>query len=45
MIDETAKLSDLFPQSHMRQLLEVDTDHITTRFTWPNVTVKKPLSP
>jgi len=28
MIDETAKLSDLFPQSHMRKLLEVDTDHI-----------------
>jgi len=28
MIDDTAKLSDLFPQSHMRKLLEVDTNHI-----------------
>ncbi|KPU81751.1 uncharacterized protein Dana_GF27280, partial [Drosophila ananassae] len=28
MIDETAKLSALFPQSHMRKLLDVDTDHI-----------------
>jgi len=28
MIDETAMLSDLFPQSHMQKLLEVDSGHI-----------------
>lgn len=30
MIDETEKLSDSFPQSHMRKLLDVDTDHLRT---------------
>jgi len=30
MIDETQKLSESFPQSHMRKLLEVDTDHLRT---------------
>jgi len=28
LIDETARLSALFPQSHMRKLLDVDTVHI-----------------
>nr|AAA28601.1 ORF3 [Drosophila virilis] len=30
MIDETERLSDSFPQSHMRKLLDVDTDHLRT---------------
>lgn len=28
MVDETKKLSASFPQSHMRKLLDVDTDHL-----------------
>lgn len=28
IIDETDKLSELFPQSHMRKLLDVDIDHV-----------------
>lgn len=28
MIDETNRLSAIFPQSHMQKLLDVDTDHI-----------------
>jgi len=30
MIDETEKLSVSFPHSHMRKLLDVDTDHLRT---------------
>lgn len=30
IIEETEKLSDLFPQSHMRKLLDVDSDHLKT---------------
>lgn len=37
MIDETRKLSESFPQSHMRKLLEVDTDHLRTLLSVPNV--------
>ena len=28
MLDETAELAELFPQSHMRKLLDVDIEHI-----------------
>lgn len=30
MVEETKGLSDSFPQSHMRKLLEIDVDHIST---------------
>jgi len=28
MVDETAKLTELFPQSHMKKLLNVDSEHL-----------------
>lgn len=30
MTDETANMTDLFPQSHMRKLLETDNGHVRT---------------
>jgi len=33
MVDETEKLTESFSQSHMRKLLDVDTDHLRILFS------------